>query len=891
MEKENSGVNCMLTRFIQRDSGFMPCRVSYDPGAFRLKARRRRRRKNRRGRPAKAPQAKPAKPLQPPTPAPKGQPQPPTIASAIANLKFREIGPAIMGGRVDEFAVVESDPKIVYVGLASGGVWKTTNAGTTWEPIFDNEAVSSIGAVALAPSDPSIVWVGTGEANNRQSSSWGNGVYKSTDAGRTWQHMGLAETQHIGRVAIHPTNPDIVYVAALGRLWGPNKERGVYKTTDGGRTWQKVLFINEDTGVVGHRHGPAEPRHALCRGLPAPPHRFRLQRRRPGSAIYKTTDGGATWKKLTKGLPYENENGERRRAASASAMYRRNSEHRLRDRRTRQRRRLPERGQGRDLDEDERHQSAARCTYSQIQDRPQQRPAHLGAGRRRCITREDGGKTFDTTRVRRIHGDYHAMWINPNDSNHMLMGSDGGIHWSWDAGKTWDFVNTIAIGQFYEIGYDMQKPYRISGGLQDNGTLGRSEPDPRPGLRIGITNADWVDVGGQRRLLHPDRPDRPEHRLRRDRRTGIRCAATCGRTSRKSIRPPTRRGRAAYRFQWNTPIVISATTRRSFITARSSSTGRTDRGDTWTKISPDLTTGVDQNSLPTMGRLPDAKMLSRHDGVWNWPCITAISESPLNPNVLWVGTDDGNLQVTRDVGKTWQNVVGRVPGVPKGTYVSRVVASRYAEGTAYVTFDDHRMNDFEVYVFTTTDFGQTCKAISGGHPEEQRRRSMSSASITATRTCSSSAPKTGAYVSFDRGANWMPLKLNLPTVPVDDIAIHPRENDLILGTHGRSIWVLDDITPLEQMSGKVLAGDLHLFDIRPADLLAHRRATDGSTGPGTRFSIAENPPYGALINYYLKTKPEKDEKVMISVEDEAGKKIREIRGRDGRPASTARRGI
>ena len=804
------------------------------------------------------------------------QQSPASYGQALGGLKFREIGPAIMGGRVSEFAVVESDPKIVYVALSTGGVWKTTNAGTTWEPIFDKQAVASIGAVALAPSNPSIVWVGTGEADNRQSSSWGAGIYKSTDAGRTFQFMGLAETQHIGRVAIHPTNPDIVYVAAVGHLWGPNPERGLYKTADGGKTWQKVLSINDDTGITDAIIDPASPDTVYAAAYQRRRTSFGFNGGGPGSAIYKSTDAGATWKKLAKGLPYENEDPKVTQTGRIGlAMYKRNSSLLYA---------LVEHANGgifRSEDKGETWKKMGDAVprppyFGQIYIDPNDDQKIWVPGVRVYYS-EDGGKTFDpNARGRGIHTDYHCLWINPHDSNHMLMGTDGGIDWSWDAGKTWDFVNTIAIGEFYEVGYDMQKPYRITGGLQDNGSwVGPSMALYRV-YRIGITNADWVEVGGSDgyfTLIDPVDPntvyaETPDgNPSRRDMRTH----------ESKAIRPPDPEGLPHNRFQWNTPIVISSHDHNVLYYASQYLYRSTDRGDSWTRISADLTTGTVQNSMPTLGRLPDNTMLSRQFGVWNWPCTTAIGESPVNPNTLWVGTDDGCLQVTRDLGKTWQNVFTHMPGAPKMGYVSRVVPSRYAEGTAYVTFDNHRLNDFEVYIYVTTDFGQTFQAITNGIRKDTGtvhviREHHRNANLLFAGT------ETGAFVSFDRGANWAPLKLNLPTTPVFDLAIHPRENDLILGTHGRSIWVLDDITPLEQMNGEVLASDLSLFDIRPA--ISWRIGGGGSdhAGPGQKIFIADNPPYGAIINYYLKAKPGDAEKVMISVEDKAGKKIREFEG-------------
>ncbi len=789
----------------------------------------------------------------------------PDYGAALKNLRWREIGPAIMGGRIDDFAVVESNPEIVYVGTASGGVLKTTNGGTTWEPVFDNESVSTIGDVTLAPSDPSIVWVGTGEPNNRQSSSWGNGIYRSTDAGKTWTNVGLKDSHHIGRIVIHPNNPDVVYVAALGHLWGPNKERGVYKTTDGGKTWTQSLFINEDTGVVDIAMDLQSPDTLYAAAYERRRTAYGFNGGGPDGGIYKTIDGGATWKKLTKSLPYA-EGGDVGRIGLS--IYRRNPNIVYA---------VVQHAKGGVFRSEDKGESWTKMSetdprpsyYSQIVVDPNNdlRIWVLGAP---MYYSEDGGKNFVTSRIRRIHGDFHAIWVNPANSNHMLVGTDGGIHWSYDAGRTWEYVNTVPLGQFYEVGVDMRRPYWICGGLQDNG----SWCGPSASVYTsGMTNEDWFRVaGGDGFYAQVDPNDaatvyaesQDGNVLRRNLRTN----------EARVIRPEPKEGEPRYRFQWNSPIAVSAHDTNTIYYGGNFLFKSTDRGDTWTKLGGDLTTGVDRDKLPILGKVPDKNTLSRHDGVQQYPTITTISESPLTTAVLWVGTDDGNLQVTRDTGKTWKNVAGRVPGVPKGTYVSRVVASRYAEGAAYVTFDGHRGNDFNVYVFMTSDYGETWKLISAGLPANN-----GTAHVVREHSRNPNllfvGNEYGAYVSFDRGANWAALKMNLPTVPVDDIAIHPRENDLIVGTHGRSIWVLDDITPLEQLDAKALGSELHLFDIRPAvawRMYGHK----GNTGH--KFFVAQNPPYGALINYYLKSKPDEKTKVKIAILDKDGKLIRELDG-------------
>ena len=510
-----------------------------------------------------------------------------TFESALGRLKFRELGPAVMGGRLDDFAVVESNPAIVYAGTASGGLWKTLNAGTTWTPVFDKEAVSSIGDVAVAPSDPSIVWVGTGEANNRQSSSWGNGVYRSTDGGLTWQNMGLKDTHHIGRIVIHPSNPEVVYVAAQGRLWGPNRERGLYKTSDGGRTWKQVLFVNEDTGVTDVAMDPASPDTLYAAAYQRRRTVFGFAGSGPDGGIHKSTDGGQTWKKLAKGLPWDPEPARPRPAGGPSAEMaamlgitpeeppapaeskadpnKRSEIGRIGLAVYRKDPRIVyaviEHEKGGTFRSEDRGETWTKMSdtnprpmyYSQIVVDPTNdlRIWVMGAP---MYTSEDGGKTFRTDLVQRIHVDNHAMWINPANPDHMILGSDGGIHWSWDRGRTWDFVNNLAIGQFYELGVDMRQPYWIYGGLQDNNTWGGPSRTFNP---RGIGNSDWVTVGGGDGFYAQVDPNDPTivyaesqdgNLLRRDLRTG----------EQRSIRPQTAEGEKPFRFQWCSPVVISA---------------------------------------------------------------------------------------------------------------------------------------------------------------------------------------------------------------------------------------------------------------------------------------------------------------------------------------------
>jgi photosystem II stability/assembly factor-like uncharacterized protein len=777
---------------------------------------------------------------------------------ALKDLQWRAVGPAIMGGRIDDFAVVENNPSIFYVGAATGGVWKTTNNGTTFEPVFDEAGSTSIGDVCIAPSDPNIVWVGTGEANNRQSSSWGDGVYRSLDGGKTWHNMGLKDSKHINRIVIDPRDPNIVYVAVLGHLWGPNKERGLYKTVDGGKSWTQSLFVNEDTGITDV---------AIDLQSPMTLYAASYQRRRtpwgfngggPGSALYKTIDGGATWTRLTKDLPegttgrigldiyrgnpnivyaiIENAKGGVFRSDDRGATWRKMS----------------------DLD-------SRAMYYSQIRIDPNndQRIWQCAAS---MYTSEDGGKTWVQNVVTRIHGDYHALWIDPSNSNHMLAGSDGGIHQSYDRGRSWDYLNTVPLGQFYEISLDNQKPYMVYGGLQDNG----SWAGPSGTLNVeGITNDEWFRTGGGDGFYSVvDPTDASVIYVESQDGNVARLETKAG--ERRNIRPEPPSGERPYRFDWNSPIVISPFNNRTIYFGGNRIFKSTDRGDSWSR-SEDLSKDQDREKLPIMGVLPDKNMLSRHDGVQTFGQVVTLAESPIKEGLLYAGTDDGNLQISRDGGKTWKNLTGKAPGVPKNTYVSRVVPSRFAEGSVYVTFDGHRVDDYNTYVFNSTDFGETWKSLKSDLPAGVTCRVIRE--HPRNQNLLFLGTEFGAFASFDRGVHWARLKGNLPMVRVDDIQIHPRDNDLVLGTHGRSIWILDNITALEKMSDAVMASDVAIFEPPPAIAF---RLYNRKGNTGHKWFSAPNPPYGGVIDYYLKTRAEAPVRVTIS--DKSGKVVRELTG-------------
>jgi hypothetical protein len=766
------------------------------------------------------------------------------LARALEGLRFREIGPAVMGGRVADLAVNEANPAEFYVGFASGGVWKTTNQGMSWTPIFDRESTASIGDVTLAPSNPNILWVGTGEPQNRQSSPWGDGVYKSVDGGRTWRHVGLRETRHIGRIIIHPTNPEIVWVAAVGHLWGPNEERGVFRTKDGGATWEKVLYIDENTGAIDLAIDPGDP-NTLYAAM--------YQRRRtpwgfsasgPGSGLYRTLDGGDTWTELTNGLP----KGDKGRIGID--VYRRDGNLVYAivesDREGRGLYRSRDRGESW---EKVSSMNPRPMYFSMVRIDPND-PERIYLGGVELQVSDDGGKTWrEGDGAKGIHVDHHALWIDPNDSRHLILGNDGGVASSFDRGETWRHHNNLAVGQFYEIGVDMRDPYYVCGGLQDNS----SWCGPIHSLNTyGIRNSDWYDVSGGDGFYNRIDPTDPRIVYTESQNGNLsRVDVATGEAARiRPIARPTPDDSARnYRFNWNTPIHISWHDPATIYIGANHLLRSRDRGAKWEEASPDLTRRIDRDTLPIMGMKVDSTTLSRHDGVSAYGTITVIGESPIEPGVLYVGTDDGMLHVTRDGGATWTDITGNVPGLVHGMLVSGIEPSRHVPGRVYLAFDGHQIDDYRPYVFVSEDYGRKWKRITEGLPAW---------SVNVVREHPRTADllfvgnEIGAYASFDRGGRWHRLTGNLPTVPVDDIVIHPRENDLILATHGRSIWVLDDASPLEALTRReTLTAAATLFPVR--------RATAWALAGAWPFwgdaYAAPNPPDGAILRYWIGEAP------------------------------------
>jgi photosystem II stability/assembly factor-like uncharacterized protein len=789
-----------------------------------------------------------------------------TTSDPFAGLRFRNIGPATMGGRIDDLAVLESNPAVFYAGTATGGLWKTTNMGTTWDVLFDDlDDAVSIGAVAIAPNDANTVWVGTGEGNNRQSGSWGNGVYKSTDGGKTWKHVGLRDSKHIAKIVVDPVDHDVVYVAALGSLWGAGKERGVFKTIDGGLTWTNVLYVDENTGATELVRDPSNNK-VLYAAM--------YQRRRapwgfngggPGSALYKTSDAGRTWTKLTSGVP----SGPLGRIgldvyrANPNIVYAR-IEHQS------------ESGTYRSDDAGQTWRKMSSVNprpmyFSQIRVDPTNDLRVYVLGVQIHIS-DDGGKTFIENGA--MHSDHHAMWINPANPNHIIDGNDGGVGISWDKGRNWEGVYNMDLGQYYHVAADMESPYNVCGGLQDNYTwCGPSAVRSRN----GIVNDDWYQIQGGdgfEAQIDPTDPNiiyaesQDGNIVRVDRRTN----------ERKTIRPLPGRGEPAVRWNWNTAIHISPHNPSTLYAGANRVFRSTDRGQSWTAISPELTQAVDRESLSLMGVQAKDFTIAKHDGVQSYGNLVQVFESPRTAGVIYAGSDDGVVHVTRDGGKTWTNLSSKFPNMPKNAHVSGLIPSAHDANTVYVAFDGHANDDYNNYVYASVDGGNNFRLISEGLPKGQVV--MTVAEDPKNPAVIYAGTEFGLFVSTDRGGSWNRIRSGLPTVPIHEIIFHPRDNDMILATHGRSIWILDDATPIQQ-SAEAMKTDAFLFDMRQA--MSFNPANNRGFVTDKPFR-GTNPTFGAAISYYLKGAA-KD--VSLRIRDASGTQVRELTGNDLREARNA----
>jgi photosystem II stability/assembly factor-like uncharacterized protein len=798
-----------------------------------------------------------------PSPSPSG---PEEAGKTYAGLKARSIGPAMTSGRVMSIAVHPKDPAVIYVGSASGGVWKSVNGGATWQPIFDKEGSYSIGWVTLDPANPSVVWVGTGERNSQRSVGYGDGVYKSEDGGRSWRNMGLKQSEHIGRVVVSPKDSNVVYVAAQGPLWAPGGDRGLYKTSDGGRSWEAVLKISQNTGVSDVVLDPRNPEVVIASAYQRRRHFFTLINGGPECGLHRSTDGGRSWTKLKIG-PADEELGRIGLAispvnpdivyANVEAANRKGGLYRSADNGVTWEKRAD--------------YNQGSMYYGDIFADP------FDADRIYVPdvifqVSDDGGRTRRPLGQRHMHVDSHAIWVDPRNPNHYLVGNDGGLYRSWDRAASWTFFENLPLAQYYDVDVDDQAPfYNVYGGLQDNNSLGGPS---RTRSEHGILNQDWFVTNGGDGFVSRVDPRDPnivyaalQHGVfvRYDRRTGERIG----------IQPQEEKGGVPLRWNWDAPMIISPHSPTRLYLAAQMLFRSDDRGDSWRAVSPDLTRQIDRNALPVMGRLWGPDAVAKNTSTALYSNVSAIAESPKREGLLYVGTDDGLVQVSEDGGTTWRKVES-VPGVPKDAYVARIRASQHEANTAYAVFENHQNGDFLPYAYKTADAGRSWVSITGDLP--RRGSTYSIAEDHVDPRLLFVGTEFAAYASKDGGAHWLKIA-GLPTITVRELAIQKRENDLVMGTFGRGVYILDDYTPLRTSSAETLAKPATLHPVRDAVLYVPTQhyGGRGKGSQGEMLFTAENPPYGAVFTYRLKESLKSLKKKRLDAERAAEKAGRPIR--------------
>ncbi len=773
------------------------------------------------------------------------------------------MGPAVMGGRITSIQAVNSDPRIIYVGTAGGGIWKSTTGGTHFKPVFDKYC-QSIGALAIDQNNPDVIWAGTGESNMRNSVSIGDGIYKSVDGGDNWEKLGLENSEHISKIVISPKDPNTVFAAVPGHLWNDNMDRGLYKTTDGGKTWNKILFLDAKTGCADVAVNPQNPDivYATMWTFRRTPYSFESGSKNGG--LYKSADGGKTWKKITKGLP----DGEAGRVCLALSPSEPNNLLAI----------VESKNTGLFLSSDGgdswKHQSAtsnvtARPFYFSViavdptNSKRVYRPAFSFS------ISDDGGQSFTEASQANgwIHSDMHALWIDPNNTSHLLLGTDGGVYMSLDKGNNWHYLNSIPVSQFYHVAVDNQQPYNVYGGLQDNGSW--TAPSQSEG---GIENKDWQNVGGGDGFwVQPDMNDKDivysEYQ-----------GGNMSRINRKvnegaDIQPYPLAGETKLRWNWNTPIVASPTNPNTLYTGAQYLYRTKNKGQTWERISGDLTT----NDPGKQKQEESGGLTVDNSSAENHCTIFSVSESPLDENIIWAGTDDGNLQVTTDGGKKWTKVNGNVIGKPTQVWVSSIEASRFDKNTVYATFDNHTYGDMKTYVFRSANLGVSWKYIGSADMKgyaHRIREDLVNPKLLFLGT------EMGLYVTIDGGESWVQFNAKVPPVAVRDMAVHPKTNDLVLATHGRGILIVDDISPLRNLAQNILDADAALLPTRPTPV------TNGHFGaafPGNGGWTGPNSTEEAVIMYYLKDRATTGD-VKVEIYGKGGNLIQTVPG-------TKRKGI
>ena len=763
----------------------------------------------------------------------------------LSGLKFRPVGPALTSGRIGDLAINPQDPAEYYVAVASGGVWKTVNAGTTYEPIFDSQGSYSIGCITLDPSNPATVWVGTGENNGQRSIAYGDGIYRSTDGGQSWQHMGLKESEHIGKIIVHPHDPNTVWVAAQGPLWAAGGDRGLYKTTDGGKTWRKVLEVDEHTGANDIVMDPRNPDILYASTWQRARRVWTFIGGGPGSGLYRSLDGGETWEKSQQGLPggdlgriglaispvdpdvlyaiveAEGEKGGFYRSTNRGASW------------------------------EKRNGLTTSGNYYQEIIADPHRVDRVYVMDTYAQVTNDGGKTFGPLGEKHKHVDNHAMWIDPQDPDHYLIGCDGGIYETWDAAANWQFKPNLPVTQFYKVATDQTTPfYYIYGGTQDNFSLGGPS---RTTNQAGIVNSDWFVTNGGDGFESQIDPVDPNivyaqaqygWLVRFDKRSGESI----------SIQPQPGEGEPGLRWNWDAPLLISPHQHTRLYFAANKLFRSDDRGNNWVAVSPDLSRQLDRNTLPVMDRVWGMDAVAKNRSTTIYGNIVALDESPLQEGLLYVGTDDGLIQVSDNGGENWQRLES-FPGVPERTYVNMVKASQHDANTVYALFNNHKNGDFKPYLLRSTDRGQSWTNLTANLPERGSLYCL--AEDHEDPNLLFVGTEFGVFVSIDGGQRWEQLKAGLPTIAVRDMEIQKRENDLVLATFGRGFYVLDDYSPLRHMAGETLAQEAHIFPVKTAWMFieASPLGRRGKAFQGESYYTAPNPPVGAVFTYYLKEAP------------------------------------
>jgi len=783
-------------------------------------------------------------------------------SSTFSGLSFRSVGPALTSGRISDIAVNPSNTNEYYVAVASGGVWKTSNAGNTYVPVFDQQGSYSIGCVAIDPSNPNNVWVGTGENNNQRSVAYGDGVYKSEDRGKTWKNMGLKTSEHIGKIIVHPKNSQIVWVSSMGPLWSEGGERGIYKTTDGGKTWKNVLSIDEHTGVADMVIDPRNPMVLYAASQQRRRHIFTYIGGGPGSDMYKSIDGGETWFKSNKGLPTVDKGriGLTISTSNADVLYA-----------------IVEasdskggfyRSTNRGVSWEKQNKYSTSGNYYQeiyCDPKDENKVFIMDTWLHHTI---DGGKTIVATGENSKHVDNHAMWIDPTNTNHWLVGCDGGLYETWDHAANWHYKPNLPITQFYKVSVDNALPfYNIYGGTQDNNSQGGTS---RTINEHGISNFDWfITNGGDGFETVIDPVD--ENIVYSQSQYGwlVRYDKKSG--ERTGIKPQHKKGDPALRWNWDAPLIISPHNNKRLYFAANKVFRSDDRGNTWVEISPDLTRQIDRNKLKVMGKVWGMDAVEKNKSTTIYGNIVALEESPLQENLLYAGTDDGLIQITEDNGKTWRKVPS-IEGVPELTYVNALVCSKHDAKVVYAVLNNHKQGDFKPYIARSSDKGVTWKIISGNLPERGSTYDLAEDHVNPNLLFAGT--EFGVYFSIDLGENWTQLKSGVPTVAIRDIEIQARENDLVLGTFGRSFYVLDDYSPLRHFKPADTVNSAKIYPIKDALVFQQSRPLGGpgKGAQGESFFTTPNPPVGAVFTYMVNDEMETIKQIRQKQEKTLAKK-------------------